>query len=96
MARCAAKSWRPTVPLLLALTLAWGLVGCGSREQIRQAQEQQCASAGLQPGTVAFTDCLQRESQAQSYRYNQSAGPSWGPPGAAPGYATSGATQGSR
>jgi len=96
MARCAAKPWRPTVPLFLGLTLACGLIGCESRDQIRQAQERQCASDGLQPGTVPFAACLQRESLAQSYRYNQSAGPSWGPPGTAPAYAINPAAQGSR
>jgi hypothetical protein len=96
MARCAAKPRRASVPLLLGLTLACALIGCESRDQIRQAQERQCASDGLQPGTVPFAACLQRASLAQSYRYNQSAGTSWGPPHAAPAYAISPAAQGAR
>ena len=89
MAQCAAKPWRPTVPLLLVLTLACTLVGCESPEEIRQAYAQQCASNGFQPGTAPFAECLQRESSAARYRLNQSRA-TWGPPNAVPTYAVQG------
>ncbi len=86
----AAKDWSPALPLLLSLSVACALGACDSSEQIRQAQEQRCASDGLQPGTAQFADCMKRESLAQSYRLNQ-AGTSWGPPNAVPAYAIGGA-----
>jgi hypothetical protein len=85
MAGYAAKHWRPTLPLL-ALSVACTLIACESREQLRQAQEQQCGSYGFQPGTDSFTTCLQRESAAQSYRLNEAVEASRGPPYAYPAY----------
>ena len=93
MARCAAKHWRPGLPLLLSVSVACALVGCESPEQIRQAQERQCTSNGLQAGTAPFAECLQREILAQRYQLNQAAGPSWGPPYAPPAYAIGGAAR---
>jgi hypothetical protein len=86
MARYTGKPWKPALPLLLSLSVACALAGCESREQLRQAQEQRCTSAGLQPGTVPFADCLQRESLAESYRRNQDMGTSWGPSHPTPAY----------
>ena len=96
MAEYDAKHGRAVLPLLLSLGVACALVGCESPEQIRQAQERQCASDGFQPGTAPFAECLERRSLAQRDRLNQAAGASWGPPNAAPAYAISGAAQGSR
>jgi hypothetical protein len=93
MAGYIGKPWRPALPLLLSLSVACGLTGCESREQLRQAQEQRCTSSGLQPGTVPFADCLQRESLAESYQRDQAAGTSWGPSHPVPAYAISGAAQ---
>jgi len=94
MTQYAGKPWRPALPLLLSMGVACALTGCESREQLRQAQEQRCTSSGLQPGTVPFADCLQRESVAESYRRNQAAGTSWGPPHTVPAYAIGGAAGG--
>jgi hypothetical protein len=76
---CAAKRWKSSLAVVLCIGMACALGGCESPEEIRQAQEQQCAGYGFQPGTVPFAECLQRESLAARYRLNQAAGPWWGP-----------------
>jgi hypothetical protein len=61
--------------LLPALLLA-ALAGCVSPEELRQADEAQCAGYGFQSGTPDFAACLQRESLARRYPPP----PVWGPP----------------
>ena len=75
----AAERWKASLPVLLCLAMACALAACESPEEIRRAQEQQCASYGFQPGTVPFAECLQRESLAARYRLNQAVPPWWGP-----------------
>ena len=64
--------------ILLTLGVPCLLAGCETPEQIRQADEQQCASYGFQPGTVPFAECLQRERLAARYQLDTGWGP-WGP-----------------
>jgi hypothetical protein len=76
---CAAKRWKPILAVMFCLSMACALAACESPEEIRRAQEQQCANYGFQAGTVPFAECLQRESLAARYRLNQAAPPWWGP-----------------
>ena len=69
---------RLSLVILLTLGVPCVLVGCETPEQIRQADEQQCASYGFQPGTVPFAECLQRERLAARYQLDAGWGP-WGP-----------------
>jgi len=69
---------RRSTIILLALGVPWMLASCETPEQIRQADEQQCASYGFKPGTVPFAECLQRERIAARYELNAGWGP-WGP-----------------
>ena len=65
-----------TLGVVAAGTIA--LTGCETAEQIRQSDEQQCASYGFQPGTVPFAQCLQQQDLARQYRLEQPWGPWWG------------------
>jgi hypothetical protein len=81
------RSIKPrTLPVLLSLVVACGVSGCESPEAVRQANQQQCTSYGFQPGTVPFSECLQRESLAQRYELDQTAHPSWWNPPYAPAW----------
>ncbi len=69
---------RILVPVLLIVA---SLAGCVSAEDVRRADEAQCAGYGFQPGTPDFAACLQRENLARRYPPPEFWGPPppWGP-----------------
>jgi hypothetical protein len=61
------SGWQRRGATAACIVAVWLLASCATREQLTQANEKQCMSYGLEPGTTDFLACMTREELGVQY-----------------------------